>query len=40
MLHPEKVAPVVSLGAVRCQVSGFGCQGTKVLNPDTSYETF
>jgi len=23
----------------RCQVSGFGCQGTEVLNPDTSYET-
>jgi len=22
-----------------CQVSGFGCQGTEVLNPDTLYET-
>ncbi|CAB1077311.1 hypothetical protein D1AOALGA4SA_5101 [Olavius algarvensis Delta 1 endosymbiont] len=27
-----------SYGAVfrfRCQVSGFGCQGTELLNPDT-----
>ncbi len=24
--------------AYRFQVSGFGCQGTEVLNPDTSYE--
>jgi len=23
----------------RFQVSGFGCQGTLVLSPDTSYET-
>ena len=30
---------MAQLVGIRFQVSGFGCQETEVLNPDTSYET-